>query len=45
MNIIEWVKNNYKTELLTMVKYGLVGVAKICKKPWRYAVQWKRLPT
>jgi putative flippase GtrA len=27
MNIIEWVKNNYKTELLTMVKYGLVGVA------------------
>jgi putative flippase GtrA len=27
MNIIEWVKNNYKTALLTMVKYGLVGVA------------------
>ncbi|HBN82995.1 MAG TPA: hypothetical protein DDZ89_04060 [Clostridiales bacterium] len=26
MKIIEWVKDNYKEELITMIKYGSVGV-------------------
>ena len=26
MNIVEWVKDNYKKEMITMIKYGSVGV-------------------